>query len=102
MSEHKPDPAGPGRELDTVDRLFVQVYDEMRRVAVACLGAERAGHTLQPTALVHEAYMRIRGQRSVHVTRDAEFLRVAAKVMRRILIDHARGRLALKRGEGRR
>jgi RNA polymerase sigma factor (TIGR02999 family) len=78
--------------------LFPLVYDELRRLARRHLAAERMGHTLQPTALVHETYFRLIPQRGVEWRERAQFYRIAAKSMRRILIDHARGRRARKRG----
>jgi len=82
------------------DRLFVLVYDELRRIAARLMHRERRAHSLQPTALVHEAYLRLAGESSVHWESRAQFLRVAARAMRRILVDHARRRQALKRGRG--
>ena len=73
------------------------VYDELRRLARFFLAAERSDHTLQPTALVHEAYVRLADQRSVDWRNRAHFLGVAASMMRRILINHARARQAAKR-----
>lgn len=84
-----------------MDRLLPVVYDELRSLASMFLGHERANHTLQPTALVHEAYMRLIGQRSVGWKDRAQFFAAAATVMRRILVDHARAQKALKRGGGR-
>ena len=75
-----------------------QVYDELRSIAYSCLRGERPNHTLQPTALVHEAYFRMRKQRNVDWTNEAQFLAVAARMMRRILVNHARDRAAMKRG----
>jgi RNA polymerase sigma factor (TIGR02999 family) len=75
-----------------------QVYNELREVAGIYLRRERPGHTLQPTALVHEAYLRLRDQRNVDWTNRAQFLGVAARMMRRILVDHAMARRAAKRG----
>ena len=75
-----------------------QVYNELREVAGIYLRRERPGHTLQPTALVHEAYLRLRDQRNVDWNNRAQFLGVAAKMMRRILVDHAIARRAAKRG----
>lgn len=79
--------------------LFDVLYHELRRVAEAAMRAERANHTLQPTALVHEAFLRLAGDHGRFVSR-AHFLGVAAGVMRRVLVDHARGRNAQKRGSG--
>src|SRR5271165_7539650 len=73
------------------------LYDELRKVARRLLSAERPDHTLQPTALVHEAYMRLINQRAVDWKNRAHFLGVAATMMRRILINHAQARLAAKR-----
>jgi len=81
-------------------RLLPVVYTELRRVAARQLRNERSDHTLEPTALVHEVYMRLVGQRQVDWHDRAHFFGVAAQVMRRILIDHARRHGASKRGEG--
>ncbi len=81
-----------------VDQLLPKVYDELRYLAGAYLNRERADHTLQPTALVHEAYLRLIGQRTVGWEDRAQFLAAAASVMRRILVDHARRTQAAKRG----
>jgi RNA polymerase sigma factor (TIGR02999 family) len=78
--------------------LLPAVYDELRRLAAAQLQHERAGHTLQPTALAHEAFLRLVNQRDVTWQNRAHFLGVAAQAMRRILADHARRRRAEKRG----
>jgi RNA polymerase sigma factor (TIGR02999 family) len=83
-----------------LDRLFPLVYAELRRIAARQLRQERAGHTLQPTALVHEAYLRLVEQRAVNWQHRAHFFGVAARVMRRILVDHARRQAARKRGDG--
>jgi RNA polymerase sigma factor (TIGR02999 family) len=82
------------------DQMLPLVYDELRRLAAAYLRRERADHTLQPTALVHEAYLRLVDQRSVDWTNRAQFVGVAAVLMRRILVNHARNRAAGKRGGG--
>jgi RNA polymerase sigma factor (TIGR02999 family) len=74
------------------------VYDELRRLASAYLNREAPGHTLQPTALVHEAYLRLIGQEQVDWNNRAQFLGLAAIMMRRILVNHARDRHAAKRG----
>jgi RNA polymerase sigma factor (TIGR02999 family) len=87
-------------DRSALDRLLPLVYAELRRMATRRLGAERAGHTLQPTALVHEAYLRLVGQRRVDWQDRAHFFGVAAQIMRRILVDHARRRGAGKRGAG--
>jgi RNA polymerase sigma factor (TIGR02999 family) len=87
-------------DRDALDQLLPLVYAELRRVAARQLGAERVGHTLQPTALVHEAYLRLIDQRHVNWQDRAHFFGVAAQIMRRILVDHARRHTAAKRGEG--
>jgi RNA polymerase sigma factor (TIGR02999 family) len=80
------------------DRLIPVVYDELRRVARGYLRRERANHTLQPTALVHETFLRLVDQRSVHWQGRAHFFGIAARLMRQILVNHARTRQAAKRG----
>jgi RNA polymerase sigma factor (TIGR02999 family) len=80
-----------------LERLLPLVYDELRRVAAGYLRYERPDHTLQPTALVHEAYMRLVGQRDVVWQNRAHLVGVAARQMRRILLDHARAHRAEKR-----
>ena len=82
------------------DELMTAVYDELRRIAYGYLRQERDGHTLQPTALVHEAYLRLVDDTQVHWRSRAHFYGVAAKVMRRVLVDHARTHAAAKRGAG--
>jgi RNA polymerase sigma factor (TIGR02999 family) len=81
-------------------QLLPLVYAELRRIAARQLRSERAGHTLQPTALVHEVYLRLVDQRQVDWRNRAHFFGVAAQIMRRILVDHARRHAAGKRGEG--
>src|SRR5215204_4435731 len=80
------------------DRMLKLVYDELRRLARGFLARERSDHTLQPTALVHEAYLRLIDQRQVDWTNRAQFVGVAAVMMRRILVNHARERATDKRG----
>jgi len=82
------------------EALLPLVYDELRKLAAAYLRRERPDHTLQPTALVHEAYLRLVEERSVDWQSRSHFFSVSAKLMRRILVDHARGHLAEKRGAG--
>ena len=81
-----------------LDALLPAVYDELRRLAANYLRRERVGHTLQPTALVHEAYIRLVDQTRVEWQNRAHFFGVAAQMMRRILVDHARAQQAEKRG----
>ena len=80
------------------ERLMAAIYDDLKRLAASQLRGERPGHTLNPTALVHEAYIRLVGQQSGGYTGRSEFFGVAAQAMRRILVDRARVRLAAKRG----
>jgi RNA polymerase sigma factor (TIGR02999 family) len=80
------------------ERLLPLVYEELRAIAASHLRHERAGHTLQPTALVHEAYVRLIDQTSVRWNGRSHFLAVAAMAMRRVLVNHARDRRRLKRG----
>lgn len=87
-----------GGDRGALERLMQVVYSELRRLAASQLRAERPDHTLQPTALVHEAYLRLAQQRSVAWANRGHFFRIAARIMRRILVDHARRRRALKRG----
>ena len=81
-----------------LDRLFPLVYEELRRIAHRQLGRERPDHTLGTTALVHEAYMKLVDQTRAQWTDRAQFFAVAARAMRRILVDYARRHRALKRG----
>ena len=83
-----------------LDALVPLVYTELRRQARLALRREGAGHTLQPTALVHEAWLRLAGQQHARWEGRTQFFAVAAQVMRRVLVDHARARHALKRGGG--
>jgi RNA polymerase sigma factor (TIGR02999 family) len=83
-----------------LDQLLPLVYAELRRIAARQLRKERVDHTLQPTALVHEAYLRLVDQRQVDWQNRAHFFGAAALVMRRILVDHARRHTAAKRGAG--
>jgi RNA polymerase sigma factor (TIGR02999 family) len=82
------------------DRLLRLIYAELHRQAVRAMRREGEVHTLQPTALVNEAYLRLVDQSRVHWRNRAHFFGVAAQLMRRILVDHARARLAAKRGGG--
>ena len=83
---------------DSLERLLVVVYAELRRIARNQMRREREGHTLQPTALVHEAFLRLVDQSAAGWENRAHFFSIAAQVMRRILVDHARRRHAGKRG----
>lgn len=84
-------------QLEARDRLMQVVYRELRRRAAAYLRRERPGHTLQPTALVHEAYLRLVDQNAAVWQNQAQFFAVASQMMRRILVDAARARKAAKR-----
>jgi RNA polymerase sigma factor (TIGR02999 family) len=83
-----------------LEQVLPLVYDELRAAARRQLRAEGRAHTLTPTALVHEAYLRLLQQRSIDAEHRADFLGIAARTMRRVLVDHARRRLAAKRGRG--
>jgi RNA polymerase sigma factor (TIGR02999 family) len=83
-----------------LDHLIEAVYGELRRLAVRYLSHERSDHTLQPTALVHEAYLQLVDQKRVNWQNRAHFFGAAARLMRRILVDHARSHQAAKRGGG--
>lgn len=85
-------------DRDAPARLMPLVYDELRRLARGYLRRERADHTLQPTALVNEAYLRVVDQTRVNWENRAQFFGLAARVMRNILVDRARERAAQKRG----
>jgi RNA polymerase sigma factor (TIGR02999 family) len=85
-------------DADAREKLIAVVYGELRRRAAAYLRRERPDHTLQPTALVHEAYLRLVGQERVVWQNRAQFFGIAAQMMRRILVDHARGHRRGKRG----
>src|SRR5262245_5830413 len=87
-----------GGDKIALDQMMPLVYDELRRIARTYLRRERSNHTLQPTALVHEAYLRLIDQRKVDWKNRAQFLGVAAQMMRRILVNHANHRNAGKRG----
>jgi RNA polymerase sigma factor (TIGR02999 family) len=91
--------AGRGRD-PTVNAALPAVYDELRQLAANYLRRERTDHTLQPTALVHESYLRLLNQKTVDWSNRLEFLSIAARMMRRILADHAIARKAEKRGGG--
>ena len=92
--------AWSGGRREALDDLLPLVYDELRRLASRYLRHESPDHTLQPTALVHEAYLRLVDQRRVRWRNRAHFYGIAAQIMRRILVDHARAQRAEKRGAG--
>jgi RNA polymerase sigma factor (TIGR02999 family) len=81
-----------------LEKLMPLVYSELRRLATNYLRRERTGHTLQPTALVNEAYLKLVGQKNAKWQNRAQFFAISAQLMRRILVDHARRRQASKRG----
>jgi RNA polymerase sigma factor (TIGR02999 family) len=83
-----------------LDELVPLVYDQLRRLASDYMRGERPGHLLQTTALVNEAYLRLMGRQQVSCYTRAEFFAIAAQVMRRVLVDYARERNRVKRGEG--
>jgi RNA polymerase sigma factor (TIGR02999 family) len=83
---------------DALDRLMPLVYGELRRIARNQMRGERPGHTLQPTVLVHEAFLRLVDQNRADWRNRSQFFGVAAQLMRRLLVDHARRRCAGKRG----
>lgn len=86
------------RDQESLNKIMPIVYDELRRQAARYLKHERQGHTLQTTALVHEAYVRLIDQAGVRWQNRAHFFAIAAEMMRRILVDYARKRHAAKRG----
>ena len=89
-----------GGEEQALDELTPMVYQELRRIAGGFLRRERSDHTLQPTALLHEAYLKLAGQNATSWKDRAHFFGVAAHLMRMILVDHARSKAAGKRGGG--
>ena len=91
--------AGAGSQ-PACDELFPLVYAELRRIAAREMRREKPGRTLQTTALVHEAYLRLLKDASLSFENRAHFLGIAARAMREILIEHARARVARKRGGG--
>ena len=87
-------------DKSALDEMLPLVYDELRRIAASYMSRERDNHTLQPTALVHEAYMRLVSQKSANWRNRAQFYGLAANMMRRILVNHAVSAKAVKRGSG--
>jgi len=92
-------PPPPGEDL-TVEQMLPLVYEELRLLARRRLRDERAGHTLDTNALVHEAYLRLAGREGVAWRDRPRFFALASRVMRNVLVDHARRRAAAKRGDG--
>ncbi len=92
--------AWQGGDSAAAEKLVPLVYAELRRIAAAKLRGERGGHTLQPTALVNEAWLRLMNQHESGWQNRGQFFAIAAQAMRRILVDYARRRHAAKRGEG--
>jgi len=90
--------AASASESEGITALFESVYDELRRLAGMAFERESSGHTLQPTALVHEAWMRLERVQGIDWQDRRHFFRVAARAMRRILVEHVRTRQRLKRG----
>src|SRR5262245_50231077 len=88
-------------DRSSMDRFLPTVYDELRALARSLLAHERTGHTLQPTALVHEVYLKLINQSEARSQDRTQFFSLAAVAMRRILVDHARTRAREKRGGGR-
>ena len=91
---------GSGTGPSALEGLLAELYEELRALAAHHLRGERAGHTLEPTALVHEVYLRMQGRGGLALSCRAHFMAVASIAMRRVLVDHARARAALKRGGG--
>ena len=87
-------------DVESLERVLPLVYDELRRLAAAKMGRERRDHTLQPTALVHEAFLRLAELHRIRWRSRAHFFGAAAQIMRRVLVDHARRHRAAKRGAG--
>lgn len=87
-------------DREALDALMPLIYNELRRRAADQIRRERPGHTLQATALVHEAFIRLAGQRTPEWRDRAHFFAIASRVMRQVLVDHARARHAKKRGDG--
>lgn len=90
--------AWKGGDDGALERLIPTIYHELRAIAARQLQGERESHTLQPTALVNEAFLKLQGLNSIRWHDRTHFFAFASRVMRRVLVDHARGRLAAKRG----
>ena len=93
-----PESAPEGVDPGVIDQMMPEVYEELRRLAAAYLRGERPEHTLQPTALVHEAYLRLLGQRRLSWENPGHFVGIFARVMRQTLKNHAVAKSSLKRG----
>jgi RNA polymerase sigma factor (TIGR02999 family) len=89
-----------GGDREALNEIIPLVYDELRRMAHGHMAHERAGHTIQATALVNEVYLKLKNERGSNWTNRAQFFAVAAQMMRRILVDHARQHATAKRGAG--
>jgi RNA polymerase sigma factor (TIGR02999 family) len=92
--------AAAGGDKQAAERLLPLVYEQLRKAAQISMQGERSGHTLSATALVHEAYVKLAGPREVPWAGRGHFYAAAAEAMRQILLDHAKGRMRLKRGGG--
>jgi RNA polymerase sigma-70 factor, ECF subfamily len=91
----------PGSDEPVLNELIPELYAELHRIAARHLRDERPDHTLQPTALLHEVYLKLSGDGARRFTDKVHFLAVASRVMRQVLVDHARARATAKRGGGR-
>jgi RNA polymerase sigma factor (TIGR02999 family) len=98
VPSNRDDQRAPRRLAAVDDSLIPAVYNELRRLAHSCLRGERPGHTLQATALVHEAYLRLLAQQPATWDDRSRFIGIAAHLMRQILVEYARGRRREKRG----
>lgn len=87
-----------GGDQGAFEQLLALLYGELRHLAASLMRGQPAGHTLQPTALIHEVYLKLAGRQELSFVNRSAFLGLAAKAMRRILVDHARARAAAKRG----
>jgi len=96
----KNEAAASGARTPSLPEMLPRIYEELRTLAANVFRDERRDHTLQPTALVHEAYLRLAKQEKVDWSNRPQFFAMAARMMRRILVDHARATAASKRGDG--
>ena len=90
--------AGVEPRASALDRLMPELYDELKKLAIAHLGGRRRGGTLQPTVVVHEAYLRLHRARDLDLSNRKQFFALAGKVMRQVIVDHARAKGRSKRG----